>query len=357
MPQRLARLGIDTLLVLVALTESQAEVLSTTETVLTVVAALGLFLRRRAPWLSMLLALPALVVVSASIAALVALYSLARADQHRWPTAVAGVAVFAASANTWWGGGVLGVSVDSVVYAAMSAAAPIALGLLVRARSELTVRLRELDAARQNERRLVAEEVLAAERARLAREMHDVVSHQVSLIAVQSGALQVAGADETTRSTARTIRGLATRTLEELRQMVALLRSDAAEASAAPQPTIADLEELVSSSGIPTTLTVDLPDDLSSSAQRAVYRTVQEGLTNIRKHAPGAEASVSARTLDDAVEVVVRNGPGTRGGTQWPASGHGLIGLRERADLLDGTLDTHADDDGGYRLRLRLPRR
>ncbi|KOT83066.1 histidine kinase, partial [Streptomyces rimosus subsp. pseudoverticillatus] len=117
--------------------------------------------------------------------------------------------------------------------------------------------------------------------------------HQVSLIAVRAGALQVAAKDTDTREAARTIRSLSTNTLDELRHMVNLLRASGGRTTElTPQPTLADLHHLVATSGIETTLTGDLPPDISTTAQRTIYRTVQEALTNVRKHAPGARAEV-----------------------------------------------------------------
>jgi signal transduction histidine kinase len=145
-------------------------------------------------------------------------------------------------------------------YALAMAAAPVFLGQLVQARRDLSRRLVEVEQAREHERVLHAQAVLARERAQLAREMHDVVSHQVSLIAVQAGALQVALGDPQLRQAARTIRELSVSTLDELRTMVTLLRiSSGPVTELSPQPTLADLTRLVTSSGIPARLTGGLP--------------------------------------------------------------------------------------------------
>lgn len=326
------------------------------EVALAVAAAAGVLLRRRWPWVSLLLALPAMVVSSASLAALVALYSIAATERRRWRIAVAAFAVFGATAPSWWGDLLPGDTIGSLLYAAMTTAAPIALGLLVQTRRELSARLRDLEEARESERRRAEQETLATERARIAREMHDVVSHQVSLLAVQAGALQVAAPDPDVRATARTMRSLAVRTLDELRQMVTVLRVAGSTGQLAPQPTIEDLPALIEDSGITAITAIDLPTGLSASAQRAIYRTIQEGLTNIRKHAPGSTATITARSEGAEIAVSVANTAGTEPAMGLPSAGHGLVGLRERAELLGGSLTLRRDAADGHTLTLRVPR-
>jgi len=142
--------------------------------------------------------------------------------------------------------------------------------------------------------------------------MHDVVSHQVSLIAVRAGALQVAAKDADAKEAARTIRSLSVTTLDELRTMVTLLRASGGESTElTPQPTLADLRKLVESSGTHTQLTGELPPTVGTPAQRALYRTVQEALTNVRKHAPGANACVELWQDGDGMGVTVTNTPPT----------------------------------------------
>ncbi len=188
------------------------------------------------------------------------------------------------------------------VYSLATAAAPVLFGQLLQAQRDLARRLDEVEEAREHERALHAQAVLARERAQLAREMHDVVSHQVSLIAVRAGALQVAAKDENTEEAARTIRSLSVTTLDELRTMVTLLRaSGGRDTELSPQPTLADLRKLVDSSGIHAQLTGELPSAVGTPTQRAIYRTVQEALTNVRKHAPGAAARVELWQDGDGV--------------------------------------------------------
>ncbi|WP_138946046.1 sensor histidine kinase [Plantibacter sp. M259] len=242
-----------------------------------------------------------------------------------------------------------------MVYAALYAAAPIAFGLLVRTRRELFDRIRDLEQARRSERARIASDVLVEERTRIAREMHDVVSHQVSLIAVQAGAIQVQTEEPGTKRMAVTVRSLASRTLDELRDMVTLLRAETGHAPLAPQPTVDDLDRLIAESGIAVTSAIELPDGLPAPLQRAIYRTVQEGLTNARKHAPGAAVDVRAEASADEVTVVIRNArPARSSDSSWLSAGHGLVGLSERAELLNGSLLTE-DTPTRFTLTFRAP--
>lgn len=137
--------------------------------------------------------------------------------------------------------------------------------------------------------------------------------------------------------------------------MVQVLRAAGDDRETAPQPVLADLERLVEESGMDTRCAVALPDTLAPAVQRAVYRFVQEGLTNARKHAPGASVLVCGTLEDGTVAVDVTNGPPTAPRLELPGSGLGLVGLRERASLLGGTLDSGATSDGGFAIHLRLP--
>jgi signal transduction histidine kinase len=228
--------------------------------------------------------------------------------------------------------------------------------LLARTREDLSARIAEAERAREVERELIAHRVLTHERARLAREMHDVVSHQVSLIAVQAGTLQMVGPDADTRQAARTIRELSVATLDELRHMVGVLRAaDGRSVELHPQPGLRELEQLVAAGGIPTSVNIDPGLDVAPPLQRAVYRTVQEALTNVRKHAPGASATVSIRRQADELIAAIGNTAGSHQVTPLPSHRQGLIGLRERAELLGGTISAGPTPAGGFYLEVRLP--
>ncbi|MGN9819159.1 sensor histidine kinase [Streptomyces sp. SD11] len=330
------------------------------ESALSAAACAALVVRRRFPLAVFLLSLPAALFSSVVVVPLAALYTLAERGRDRRLLVVCAIASALASALPWplseyteddrfW------TFVD-FVYLLATAAAPVFLGQLVQARRDAADRLAEVEEAREHERRLHAQGVLARERAQLAREMHDVVSHQVSLIAVRAGALQVGAKDTETREAARAIRGLSVTTLDELRHMVALLRASGGRtAEPAAQPTLADLRQLVDTSGIEVTLKGELPSGIGAPAERAVYRTVQEALTNVRKHAPGATATVCLWHEGDALGVTVVNTPPTRPVLELPGSRVGLIGLGERAENLAGSFEAGPTPAGGYGVRLHLP--
>nr|WP_206323907.1 histidine kinase [Streptomyces sp. HNM0574] len=326
----------------------------------TVLACGALAFRRRFPLLVLLLTLPATLLLGVVVAPVAALFTLA--DRSRDRRVLAGCALLfaAASAVPWppsdytpdertW-------ALFDFVYLLASGAAPVLLGQLLQVRRDLSRQLVETEEAREHERALHAQAAVARERAQLAREMHDVVSHQVSLIAVRAGALQVGARDADAKDAARTIRSLSVNTLDELRHMVTLLRaSSGGGTELTPQPTLAGLRRLVATSGIEAELTGSLPEDIGSPAQRTVYRTVQEALTNVRKHAPGATATVRLWREGGRVGVTVGNTGPTRPALPLPSSQQGLLGLRERAELLHGTLTAGPLADGGFEVRLSIP--
>jgi len=321
-----------------------------------VLGALALAARRRWPYAVFALTLPGLLIAYVLIAPLVALYTLAATSRDRRPVLACAVIAGLADFVPWplsdfrWDQKV--GNLLALIYAAVFAGAPVALGLLVQTRQELRDRLTELIEGRDREQRLLADGVLARERARLAREMHDVVSHWVSLIAVQAGALRVTTRDDAARECASTIRELSVRTLEELRHMVGVLRVAGGPAvELVPQPGLADITALVRGSG--QDASVDLGGTVAGwwpdVVERAAYRTVQEALTNITKHAPGALVTVQVAPWERGLRVSVRNGPPSgRPTTGLPGGRQGLIGLRERAELLGGTLRAGPTSDGGY---------
>ncbi|MFI8997123.1 sensor histidine kinase [Streptomyces sp. NPDC053542] len=341
-------------------------------------AALALLLRRRLPLTVFLATLPGLYIGYIWFAPMIALYTVAALRPgrarlgccaflliaaHFFPYPISDLEPTAYRENTL-------VLID----ASVTSAGPIGLGLLVRTRRELAARVAELTRSLEREDRLIADRVLATERARLAREMHDVVAHQVSLISLQAGALQVASEDAAARDGARTIRQLSVRTLEELRHMVGILRAagagpreapdDAAQPDLAPQPDLAELPRLIEMSALDVTyengVAGDAPTD--RTVERAAFRTVQEALTNVRKHAPGARVRVRVAqppAADAGLLVEVRNGPPDAGADApaLPGGGHGLVGLRERAQSLGGTLEARPTPDGGFVVRAEFPRR
>lgn len=323
------------------------------------IACVALLGRRWFPFLTVLGTVPGFMVGWSQLAAMIALGFLAHRMGMTWKTFVGGGLVLACRFVLWpldemaqrdWKEHVL-----ALIYGGIVAAMPVAIGLLVAARRDLSRRLDELNAARERERRLHARAVRADERARLAREMHDVVSHEVTLIAMQANALEVAQDTESAQQAARVISHLSTRTLEELRTLIGVLRSSTDEEL--PQPGVGQLGDLIRSTDVPVQLKVEnVPDSLPAEVSAAAFRTVQEALTNVHKHAPGAKATVVVSVAESALRVEVRNDkPCAPSRPFLPSGGHGLAGLAERALLLDGTFHARATDDGGFEVRANYP--
>lgn len=328
-----------------------------------IIASVGLLVRRRWPWVSFVLALPAFTVNVALFAMMVALYSVARRNRRIRITVASSLLLFGiqtlnlalvsspwpflANILTWY---------NSSLYSALYVLAPAALGVAVRIGIELRAKVQRILALQDERAQLLASQALERERAVLAREMHDVVSNQVSLIAVQAGALQVASGDPVARGVAGTIRSLSVTTLDELRAMIEVLRAaGGTDRGPASQPTLEDLPDLLSGSGIVVHSHVELDRPLPTAVQRAVFRLAQEGLTNARKHAPGAEVRLLIVTTGTRVVAELVAEPGRTPALDLPSAHHGLVGLRERAELLGGTLTRTLHEDGTHTLRMTLP--
>ncbi|MBO1417775.1 sensor histidine kinase [Streptomyces sp. FH025] len=331
---------------------------------LSTLAAVALFLRRRFPVAVLLLTMPGSWFGEIWLAPITAVYTVAAERPSPRIVLPCGTLFTLVEFFHWpLPPTVLDLSRDNAlnaIQAVMLAAGPAATGLLSRTRRELAARLDELTRGQERESRLLAERVLLSERGRLAREMHDVVSHQVSLISIQAGALQVSTTDPAASTTARTIRELSVRTLDELRQMVGVLRGTGgpfADAPLAPQPRLADLPRLIEESGLAADTELNPGDrPWPEAVERAAYRTVQEALTNITKYAPEAVVHVRVRAKGRRLRVEVRNeAPPVHPAEPLPGGGHGLVGLRERAQLLGGTLTAGPTQDGGFEVRAELP--
>jgi signal transduction histidine kinase len=211
----------------------------------------------------------------------------------------------------------------------------------------------------EREREVAAREAVVEERARIARELHDVVAHNVSMMVVQAGAERrvLEHANGSTREVLETIEQIGRSALTEMRRLLGMLRSDADD-PLAPQPGLDDLPTLVGQvreAGLPVELSVDgerreLPVGIELSA----YRIVQEALTNALKHAGEAHASVRVRYGADSLELeIVDDGAGARAAVG--SGGHGLVGMRERVALYGGRLDAGRRPNGGFAVRVLLP--
>ena len=232
-------------------------------------------------------------------------------------------------------------------------------GLLLKVQKaqlqEFETRSTRLALAREQSAMLAA----ANERSRIAREMHDVVAHRISLIALHAGALahHMRSEQGEAGDLARAIQTNAQSSLDELRAMLARLRGNAAPPEP-PQPTLSGLDALLAdarSAGQQVAVELDGdPAEVPDRVSRHAYRIVQEGLTNARKHAPGAPVALSLKTTADRLRVVVRNRLADLAQPDRSGSGLGLVGIAERVDLVGGDL-SHGIEGGEFILEATLP--
>ena len=327
------------------------------------VAVPALWLRRRWP-VGVAIALGLTSAVS-SLAAFAAAFALFTVAVHRPATKVLLVAlltiptfpIYQATHPDSSTSLVLEVSLAALVTGVV-----IAWGRVVRARRQLVLSLRDRALRAESEQQLRVEQAKASERARIAREMHDVLAHRISLLSLHAGALEFRGdapAAEVARA-AGVIRDTAHQALEDLREVIGVLREEGGDAPERPQPTLADLPALVSESrgaGMAVRLNVEEPDTVPASVGRTAYRVVQEGLTNARKHARGAAVAVTvAGAAGDGLTVEVRNRLPVGGGAAGiPGAGTGIVGLAERVGLAGGRLEHGRTGEGDFRLFAWLP--
>ena len=238
-------------------------------------------------------------------------------------------------------------------------------GLFVRVRRELIASLRDRAARVEAEERLQLEQAREAERRRIAREMHDVLAHRVSLLSLHAGALEFRpdAPPEEIAEAAGVIRESAHSIMQELREVIGVLRDGGEQGTERPQPTLCDVPGLVEESraaGMHVTLTLEAgEDEVPTAIGRTAYRIVQEGLTNARKHAPAAAVTVEIAVEEGPaleVRVISRRAVGAAvGAGAPPGTGTGLIGLGERVALAGGELRHGPDEAGDFVLRATLP--
>ncbi|MBB4932362.1 signal transduction histidine kinase [Lipingzhangella halophila] len=239
---------------------------------------------------------------------------------------------------------------------------PIVVGLWLRARREVVAGLRERAAYLEREQIARSERARVQERSRIAREMHDVVAHRVSLMVMQAGAIQANASDPGVAADAATLRSTGREALTQLREVLGVLHSPGPRETGEPvepQPTLEGLDTLLDrsrSAGVPVDRhDTGEPGDLPALVERTAYRVVQEALTNVHRHAGGARTDVVLHHSPEELVVTVRNAAPHPVEAPLPGSGMGLVGLRERVELLGGALSSHRDDDGGFTLSARLP--
>jgi signal transduction histidine kinase len=218
---------------------------------------------------------------------------------------------------------------------------------------------KERAAQAEREREERARLAVAEERARIARELHDVVGHSVSVMTVQASAVRrlLSQDQEKVSEALLVVEQTGREALAEMRRMVGVLRRPEEAPALAPQPSLEQLGKLVESArdaGLPVDLRVEgEPVQLPAGLDLTAYRLVQEGLTNALKHARASRAEVVVRYDDGQVELSISDDG--RGGGTGDKGGHGLVGMRERVSVYGGELEAGPRPDGGYRLRARLP--
>jgi signal transduction histidine kinase len=327
-------------------------------------ACLSLWWRRRWPLgVAVACLLLGAFSISATAAGLLALASLAVHRSLRPVLLAAALWIPSALAFAVYSPTTDPLSVVLVVIPLVLAAT--AWGMFVRARRQLLFTLRERAQRAEAEQRLHADTARMAERTLIAREMHDVLAHRISLMALHAGALEVQpDLPPEVRETAELLRLTARQALEELRGVIGVLREEPGRESppAAPQPSLSDIPRLIeetrrAGAKIDFEMRVDHPNAAPSMLGRDAYRIVQESLTNIGKHARGTAGRVRVTgAADSGLHVSVRNRlPVHAPGPALPGSGAGLLGLQERVALAGGSLVHGPDGSGDFVVDAELP--
>ena len=246
------------------------------------------------------------------------------------------------------------IFIGGILYAVWGAAT------VVRSRQELATALAARTVELEHEREEKAKLAVAEERARIARELHDVVAHKLSIMVVQAGAERraIAGERPETSEVLRTIEDTGRTAMAEMRRLLGMLRRSDDELALAPQPSLAHLEDLVTQvreAGLPVELHVEgEPRALAPGIDLSAYRIVQEALTNALKHAGPARARVTVRYGETELDIEIAD-DGAGAPEPAPAGGHGLVGMRERVALFGGEIGAGPRRGGGYAVRARLP--
>jgi signal transduction histidine kinase len=309
----------------------------------------------------------------ANLAMLAILYTIAGADVPRWVSRTAlgwGLLAAPLAAVRWqFDKGSTQDSLMFAVFLTVPFALAWVLGDSVRTRRAYYAQLVERNERLEREREAQGKAAVAAERARIARELHDVVAHNVSVMVVQAdGAAYVMDvAPDQAKEALKTISGTGRQALAEMRRLLGILRTGEPQESEdyVPQPDVEQIEVLVEqvrTAGLDVDFQVEgAPRQLPSGVELTAYRIVQEALTNTRKHGgPQAKASVRLVYFDDGLGLLVEDdGRGAAeemyrdGGAD--GAGHGLIGMRERVGMVGGTLDAGPRPGGGFRISALLP--
>jgi signal transduction histidine kinase len=327
-----------------------------------VLSTLPLLVRRRWPVQVLIATLVLGVAIPTAAAfwppALVAVYTVA----SRRPWRIAVIGAVAAALGLFVHRLVFGYSLPlfGVVAGLGLSGAALALGLYQATRLAYFGQVRERAARLERERELLDEQAASEERFRIARELHDVVAHNVSLMVIQAQALDVTADDvEASRRGAKTIAELGRDAMSEMHRTLELMRTDSAEQERSPQPALEDLGVLLErarAAGVDVELAVrGEPRPLAAGVEVSAYRIVQEALTNVIKHSGTNRASVELRYSPDRLELEILDDGSGAGVADIPGSGHGLVGMRERVALFGGSLDAGPLNGRGYRVLATLP--
>ncbi|MFE0461633.1 sensor histidine kinase [Kitasatospora sp. NPDC058965] len=329
-----------------------------------VLSCVALWWRRRWPVALAVAMIPiGLVSNTCGGALVVLLFTLAVHRPFRYVAWVAGIQLALTPLYDWLRPDPTMSYGASVAFASVVILSIVGWGMFTRSKRQLVLSLRDRARSAETEAQLRAEQAQRLAREAIAREMHDVLAHRLTLLSVHAGAVEFrpdAPQAEIKRA-AQVIRASAHEALQDLREIIGVLRTGDAEEPGRPQPTLAALDGLVAearAAGMEVVLAHEVaePERVSASMGRTAYRIVQEALTNARKHAPGAPVTVRVvGGLGSGLALSVRNPAPVGPVPHVPGSGQGLIGLKERALLAGGELDGGPVPGGGFELRARLP--
>lgn len=328
----------------------------------------GLLVRRHHPLLTLALILAA-TIVDAALGSetvvvpliLVGVYTIAARMPWRLSLPLAALSVLTLDVGAVIAHGEP-VAFPGVVAHLVPVGAAWVIGVYAGTRTAYIDSLRRVARQSTREQELSAQQAVAEERVRIARELHDVVAHHVSLLTVQAGALQAQlPPDHPARETATSMAGTGRQAMDEMRRMLGLLRLGSGdEPGHAPQPRVGEIGALVAqarAAGVDVEMAVDGdPRDIPVGVSMSAYRIVQEAITNVVRHARAARCRVRVSVGDTQLELrVTDDGDGVDHQSPSPGAGHGLVGMRERVALFGGELFAGPVPGGGFAVRATLP--
>jgi signal transduction histidine kinase len=310
-----------------------------------------------------------------AVGALIALYTVSSLCDRRWSIAAGVVAWLGVMSAALIRDRPVALSLQALVAPLALIAATWLIGDNLRVRRAYVAQLEERAERLETEREAETRRAADGERARIARELHDVVAHHVSVIAVQAGAARMVAESSSTSSgepqttsdnMLASIEVTARQALAELRRALGVLRKGEDRPDHTPQPGLDQLDSLIDQvrvAGTPVEMTVSgqVPEALPQGVNLSAYRIVQEALTNVLKHGGGAPTRVAMRFSDDGLDLSVTDSGSNvpqvaSGGTQHqPGGGHGIIGMRERVAMFGGDLQAGPLPGGGYEVRAHIP--